>query len=806
MKAKLETLKWHLLIILGILFLSAFIFRQYIFDGYYFLSKIFMTDLLRANLPTYYQLYDSIASGGNFWSWKMGIGTSMFTHADVYFDPFTYIVFIFGRNFIPNMMIWLFVIKLLAEGLSFFSYISYFKIEKRACGIAAIIYAFSGYSLIMGNNFALGTILVYAPIIFLGIEKWLDTGKIKTLILGLFLTCIYSYYFFYVVGLLSAIYLCVRLHQRKEKLLQKLIKLAVIGFIVILLSAFSLLPQIELTLSSSRTGSGKDAVFGINLFIPQIKALVTAVIRSLSNDILGNINSTSYIGYSYEGHDFFQMSCYSSAFFIILITQLFHYEKDKIKHCILIFSIVAIITIFPIFPFIFNAFSTINARWMFMISILECLGIGFSIDSIIKNGGIHRASLLTGIILSDLIIFFGIILLSIDGSNTFLQLNIYMVLGYKYILAIIFLYIIFCVIIFLQNIRDKKNRTLSITILIIILLFIDEGINYYQCYGSKDSICKYSEADKTSYEDTSAKIVRDIKANDESLYRINKTFDSVYDDNGIPSENDAMVQGYFGLKNYNSLNNNNYITFLQKLGIYVALPSMQNYYKENKIPPEYVVGNTLNYIDGVGDRYHVMSYLGVKYCITNKKTTLPKFFKHKAKKNKSLLYYENLNAYPIAFSNKDIMSFEEFQTLSNNDKDYALLQYTIIDNIHTTNSILDKDEKKVSDYAQKKQSDFELLSFKEDRIKFNIHIEEDSKYLSTTIPYDKNWNIYIDGRKVKSCKLNIALLGAEITPGHHCIELRYIPRNFYLGILVSIISAFTVLFVYIIINRKKQTT
>ena len=81
----------------------------------------------------------------------------------------------------------------------------------------------------MGSNFALGTVLVYAPLVFLGIEKWMDSGRIKILLAGLFLTCIYSYYFFFIMGILSAGYLCVRMLQRKRNPIPRLFLLAALS-------------------------------------------------------------------------------------------------------------------------------------------------------------------------------------------------------------------------------------------------------------------------------------------------------------------------------------------------------------------------------------------------------------------------------------------------------------------------------------------------------------------------------------------------------------------------------------------------
>ena len=210
-----EELKRHvidcLLISVAILLLSCVVCRYYVFGGYYFLSKENLGDLLRSTLPAYYHLYDNLFGGsGGFWSWRMGIGTSMFTHGDIFFDPFTYIAFLGGRTHIPDMMVWLYILKLVAEGICFYYYIDYFRVDRRASVIAAVCYAFSGYSIITGDFFALATIMVYFPLICLGIEKWLDGKGRILLVVSLFLTGIYSFYFYYQAGILAGVYLIVR--------------------------------------------------------------------------------------------------------------------------------------------------------------------------------------------------------------------------------------------------------------------------------------------------------------------------------------------------------------------------------------------------------------------------------------------------------------------------------------------------------------------------------------------------------------------------------------------------------------------
>lgn len=46
-------------------------------------------------------------------------------------------------------------------------------------------------------------------------------------------------------------------------------------------------------------------------------------------------------------------------------------------------------------------------------------------------------------------------------------------------------------------------------------------------------------------------------------------------------------------------------------------------------------------------------------------------------------------------------------------------------------------------------------------------------YMLTTIPYETNFSVYIDGEKVKTEKVNMVFLGAKLTKGEHKVKILY---------------------------------
>ena len=85
--------------------------------------------------------------------------------------------------------------------------------------------------------------------------------------------------------------------------------------------------------------------------------------------------------------------------------------------------------------------------------------------------------------------------------------------------------------------------------------------------------------------------------------------------------------------------------------------------------------------------------------------------------------------------------------------------------------------------------------FSEDRIAGNITATEDYPILFTSIPYDKNWKIYVDGERVKpyiadghECVTQIidSLMSVELTPGEHEIVFEYQSTELVIGTVISI--------------------
>lgn len=84
----------------------------------------------------------------------------------------------------------------------------------------------------------------------------------------------------------------------------------------------------------------------------------------------------------------------------------------------------------------------------------------------------------------------------------------------------------------------------------------------------------------------------------------------------------------------------------------------------------------------------------------------------------------------------------------------------------------------------------------DDHLSGTVSTENEGQMILTTIPYDKGWNIYVDGNKVETYEALDALMAFDIEqPGEHTLEMKYFPAVYKIGIFVSAVGI--VAFIYL---------
>ena len=112
----------------------------------------------------------------------------------------------------------------------------------------------------------------------------------------------------------------------------------------------------------------------------------------------------------------------------------------------------------------------------------------------------------------------------------------------------------------------------------------------------------------------------------------------------------------------------------------------------------------------------------------------------------------------------------------------------------------------MDDYPQQiealKQESLENLQISDNMMRGSITVSE-PKILALSIPYSKNWHVYVDGEEADLLNVNIMYCGVELTPGAHEIEVRYESKAIRNGLIVTGISL--LVFISCIIIRRNRS-
>jgi len=794
--------KKHNLIFLIMVLLSMclVLYARYIFSGKIFLFEDFGSDSVRVSLPTYIYFFDWFRNGMPLWSDKMGIGTSILSHGDIIFDPFTYILYIFGRNSIVNMFVYMVIAKIIFSGIFFWAFLGKFKLSSYAKVIGAVTYAFGGYMIVTGQNYVFGTIYVYLPLILLGFEMWLQDKKGWLLILTLTLTALYFYYFFYMTAVFFFVYSVFRYFSfysyKPIRFLKYLLSLAWFGIIAMGLSAFYWLPSVALTLSNLRVGASSLSPWNMLKINPNM--MVDVFGRLFGYDIFGNVST--YFGF---GGNYFQLVTFCGILTLVLTPQIFCEQDKRKRRSYGIFLItIAILLFVPFFSYVFNGFSDFTYRWTYILPFSLSLFLALAVDIVYEKMRVNYMILFitAGLLIAILMIeIFSLSIMDPGGIITFSNLHLFspnirhaFTANFKLFYPDYFLIAAF---VLLTVIFLKTNCKNAAKIIILILVCISSIWFPYNAVNNRLITDPNPVRYEFGYFDGTNQTVSYLNKIDSGIYRIDKSYDSVMSEYGrIPSDNDAMAQGYRGLKSYNGNNQPNYIRFLQNEGIFVKYPA---FIPLKGVKPQDLNGQHLNYINGVGDRYLLQSFLGVKYYLvkSDNKVILPSYYAYLTTIN-NIDVYRNNYYLPLGFAFDNYITNDDFMKLDIPTKDLTILSSVVIDGPRELREISNNPNAKsdiVNSIKKLKERGFKIISYKDDNIVGQINSLK-NEVLVFTIPYDQGWEISVDSRRTIPLKVDNGLIGIKLSYGLHVIRLHYFPPEMTPGIIITALTLLLFLF------------
>jgi uncharacterized membrane protein YfhO len=733
------------------------IFKNFIFKGYLYLYQDIGNDTINIYYPYYLNFIKAIKNGNlSFWFNNVGLGNNILSMGILFTDPFSLILLPFGTAHLIEGLLVKTIVSILCAGILFYLYEGNFSISERAKVIGAILYAFNGYMILWGQHYHFATIIVLLPLLMHGYERMLKKEKGLLLIISVFLIAFYSVYFLYMSSIFLFIYAVARYIDCGEKsikvFLKHLLKCLLCYFLGFGLSAVIMLPTLWVMLSSARLNSHgpKIALFSVNT----LNYYVTTILRLFNSNSIGS--GDHYFGFMnyYEAP-----ILYSGILTLIMIPFFFKsIKKGKVKIYIGLLVLFLLFLIFPFFSAMFNAFSAIAYRWTYMIVFLMVIAAAKGIDYYEEHSSIKV------VLITSMVIWIVMACTVIVGYLFLPEIKKDIRLTFIFLSRTMFFLVSYVLVFMLYEIKRFKMYTkYAILGVVICELMLS---SYMAVFRNRVVESNKTFKSRIGYNDYTNEAIKYIKGIDNGVYRIEKNYFSQF-------LNGNLVQNYYGVKSYNSLNNKSTLEFLSKMEV-----------------PSYI---NQSYIKDFANRHNLEQLVGTKYYLMRGKQDAPKGYTFLEKFN-DVSVYKNEYYLPIGFTYDEYIRESDFLTLSKENKDKIIFKALVVDNDNNDIKIneIEREEMKKDDYfnnvMQRRKEELNIKTFKNGRIKGDIEVREKNKALFISIPFDKGWKAKVDGKPRKLMKANLGFVGINLEKGNHVVQLDYKQPFLYQGIIMSSVS------------------
>jgi hypothetical protein len=177
----------------------------------------------------------------------------------------------------------------------------------------------------------------------------------------------------------------------------------------------------------------------------------------------------------------------------------------------------------------------------------------------------------------------------------------------------------------------------------------------------------------------------------------------------------------------------------------------------------------------------IASIAGIKYLIFTSTTKADSPYYKLITTYKELSLWKNTQAKPILYLADAIQSVADNKDALNIllKHDPLLLHTSLVTGINESGSF---DNSKVK-----------LKRIKDRAGEHIVKVDADSNgFLVINEPYYQGWHAYIDGKEVPMYHVNYLFQGIKLPPGNYTVKIVYMPRIFYLGLIVSFLTLFVV--------------
>lgn len=808
----------------GITYIIAFVIPLIIMTALYIAREIYpfgnncylRSDMYHQYAPFFSELWNKLRHGeGLTYSWDIGMGTN-FTALYAYYlaSPSNWFIVLFPQKYMIEIMNVIIILKLCLSSLTFTYYISkHFNSRKCTIALFGMFYALSGFVAAYSWNIMWLDCLVLLPLIILGLERLVNENRcfLYCITLGL---CIYTNYYIAIMVCISVVLYFIVLMaaykgtRRPVIYVKKFLNFAIYSLLAGGLAACLLLPEFyAFTLSASN-----------NIEFPKKLSLYFSILNMVTRHL---INVPVHLGLDHYPNIYCSVA-------VLLLFPLYVMDKkvdlrEKIgKSALVLIFLTAFNLNIP--NFIWHGFhfpNSLPCRQSF-IYVFFLLAMCYEALS-------HLKSMTTKQLGGALWIAIGILLFieqvfTVDETYDF---TIVYISG-----AFILVY----ALIMLIHLKHEFK--------VPVIIFIAFSLCIIECTINMDST-GIGTTSRSSYlldYDAVKTVTQTVADDDSSFYRMDKKF-------GSRSNNDGAWHNYHSISTFSSTSNGAMEEFFGKLGFEHSF----NAYKyngatlvtESLFSVKYAISNRIltesplrsyytgsdgefiyknNYTLPIGfmtynDPYGWEADSANDACIENQNSLIKNLT---GISNVFTLTYEN--ATDASFEVKPVKAGHLYMIVRNtscdtvtatiNSSEYTYKDLkkggTIIDLGYATPDdiiVISGDTSMNASVYTLESSRFieafnilnnnslNVSEFTNNKITGTVNASKDAT-LICSIPYDKGWSVYIDGKKAETNDIYGALISVNVPAGEHTVTLKYMPVNFILGCIITSLCIIILIGIY----------
>ena len=808
----------------GITYIIAFVIPLIIMTALYIAREIYpfgnncylRSDMYHQYAPFFSELWNKLRHGESLtYSWDIGMGTN-FTALYAYYlaSPSNWFIVLFPQKYMIEIMNVIIILKLCLSSLTFTYYISkHFNTRKCTIALFGMFYALSGFVAAYSWNIMWLDCLVLLPLIILGLERLVNENRcfLYCITLGL---CIYTNYYIAIMVCISVVLYFIVLMaaykgtRRPVIYVKKFLNFAIYSLLAGGLAACLLLPEFyAFTLSASN-----------NIEFPKKLSLYFSILNMVTRHL---INVPVHLGLDHYPNIYCSVA-------VLLLFPLYVMDKkvdlrEKIgKSALVLIFLTAFNLNIP--NFIWHGFhfpNSLPCRQSF-IYVFFLLAMCYEALS-------HLKSMTTKQLGCALWIAIGILLFieqvfTVDETYDF---TIVYISG-----AFILVY----ALIMLIHLKHEFK--------VPVIIFIAFSLCIIECTINMDST-GIGTTSRSSYlldYDAVKTVTQTVADDDSSFYRMDKKF-------GSRSNNDGAWHNYHSISTFSSTSNGAMEKFFGELGFEHSF----NAYKyngatlvtESLFSVKYAISNRIltesplrsYYTGSDGGFIYKNNYtLPIGFMTYNDPYGWEADSANDAGIENQNSLIKNLtgisNVFTLTYENATDASFEVKPVKAGHL--YMIVRNTSCDTVTATINSSEytyKDLKKggtIIDLGYATPDDIIVISgdtsmnasvytlessrfieafnilnnnslnvseFTNNKITGTVNASKDAT-LICSIPYDKGWSVYIDGKKAETNDIYGALISVNVPAGEHTVTLKYMPVNFILGCIITSLCIIILIGIY----------